>query len=221
MSEPKPRILIVEDDADARSILATAFSHWGYPLLVATDGDEALRLATDCLIDVALLDVVMPGLSGLELAECLRKIDPDILIMVMTAYSTAEDAVKAQECGVMRYLPKPCTPGLVRGVVDSAWSTYLIDCQEWLGDVCVDWRQQCVIVDGRPHLLRTLARRERDVLAELSAGKSDQAIADALELGVASVRTYMRGIMHKLGLKNRAQAALLGQACRRRKGNRQ
>ena len=76
MDQDKPRILIADDDPDARAILATSFEHWGYPLLVAADGDEALRLAARQPVDLALLDMVMPGLSGLELTECLLKIDP-------------------------------------------------------------------------------------------------------------------------------------------------
>lgn len=221
MSEPKPRILIAEDDADARTILTDAFVYWGYPLLAAVDGEEALRLAQEHPIDVALLDVVLrlDGLSGLELAQRLREINSHILIIMMTAYVSAQDSAKATKQGALYYLPKPFTPGFVRGLVDDKWAAYLRGCREQIGEICVDWRREAASVNGTAVPLTVLTDRECDMLAELSTGKSDQKIADALGLGVTSVRTHVRGIMRRLGFKNQTQAALFWQAYLRRRGN--
>ncbi len=211
-----PRILIAEDDPDARDILAMSFSHWGYPLRTAAHGDQALQLATDEPVDVAILDMVMPGVSGITLIECLRHIDPDILIVVMTAYVSANGVMETRECGVECYLPKPCTPGLVRRVVDDLWQRYWEDNREWLGNVCVDWHQQVVMVGERAVPLNATSRRERDVLNELVQGKTDAQIALSLEMSLPTVRTHLRRLTARFHL-SRNHLILLWDRCLRRR----
>lgn len=138
MSEDKPRLLIVDDEAQDRNIMRDAFAFWDYPLLVAADGDKALQLAEEYPIDMALLDVRMPGLSGMELAERLHWLDPNILIIMISAYTSAQDAVKATRYGAICYLPKPCPLSLMRDLVDDVWAAYLRGCQEQIGKVWVD-----------------------------------------------------------------------------------
>jgi len=213
----RPCILIAEDDAEAREILATAFAHWDYPLLAAADGQEALHLVAKRRVDVALLDMVMPGLNGLELSECLRQIDPNIIMVMMTAYASAEDAIAARDCGVVYYLTKPCLPSLVRRIVDELWAAHWCRCREWVGGVCVDWWSETVIVNGCAVPFRALTKRERDVWVELGKGKSNREIASTLGLGETTIHTYMQRLMRKFGFKSRVQAALVWQAYRRRK----
>lgn len=220
MINPLPRLLIAEDDPEARTILATAFSHWGYPLLVAADGSEALRLVADCPVDLALLDMVMPGLSGLELIECLCEIDPDVQIVVMTAYTSTQDAIEVRRRGAVHYLPKPCLPSQVRDAVDNAWADYMDTCWEQFGDTWVNWCCKIALVAGQAVSLETLTERECDVLAELSKGKGDRAVADALGLGVATVRTHLHDVMHRFGFPNRLQAGMFGRSYWQRNGRR-
>jgi len=216
MDESKPLILIAEDEIDERFILTESFAHLGYPVLAAADGDEALRLAQEHPVDVALVDVRMPGLSGLELTRQLRQLNPQMLIAVMSAYSTAEDAMTARESGAVYYLPKPCRPSLVIRMVEEMWATYLHGCREQVGECVVDWHLEAVIVDGKLASLKLLTERERDVLDGLAAGKSDRQIATDLGVRLTSVRTHIRNVMRKFGFKNRTQAALFWRTYRQK-----
>lgn len=200
MDESKPCILIAEDDIDQRIILRDTFMYGGYSVLVSADGEEALRLAQTHPVDVALLDVRMPGLSGLELVERLNQINPDILIIMLSAYVSAQDAVEAARRGAIYYLPKPCPPSCVQTLVEDIWATHLSSCREQIGEIWVDWKKQTILVGGRVHSLRALSQREQAVLDELVQGKADAQIAETLGISLPTVRTHLQNIMRKLGL---------------------
>lgn len=200
MNECKPRILIAEDDVDQRTILRDTFTYLDYPVVVAADGEEALRLAQVHAVDVALLDVRMPGLSGLELVERLSQINPDILIIMLSAYVSAQDAVEAARRGAIYYLPKPCPPSCVQALVEDIWASHLNSCREQIGEGWVDWRNQTILVGGKTYFLRALSQREKAILDELVQGKTDAQIAETLGISLPTVRTHLRHIMRKLGL---------------------
>lgn len=101
------RILIADDDADTRSILVDYLTHCGYEAWGASDGEQALAVAQTHVVDVVLLDVVMPGLSGMELIPRLRALLPDVVIILLTAYGTVPQAVEAMREGAFDYLEKP------------------------------------------------------------------------------------------------------------------
>lgn len=105
-----PLILIVEDDEDARTIYSDALTHNGYCTLVATNGKEALVLAKAHPPDLALLDIMMPGMSGREVAAWLREHHPEVKIIFVTALDSIEVAVEEMHRGAFYYLNKPVRP---------------------------------------------------------------------------------------------------------------
>ena len=121
MSEPKPCVLVADDDPDARRILFDSLTYWGAEVLTAANGEEALHLAAARPIDVALVDVVMPEPAGMELAACLRRIDPHTSVIIITGFGSTEQAVEMMKEGACYYLQKPCRPKRVRKVVEQVW----------------------------------------------------------------------------------------------------
>ncbi len=101
------KILIVDDDAvvlkTARSILTLA----GYTVVAIDDAVEGLTVVKDPTIDVAVLDIKMPNLSGMDLLKAFRHARPDVEVIMMTAYATVETAVEAVKAGAYDYLTKP------------------------------------------------------------------------------------------------------------------
>ena len=101
------RILIADDEAPQREMLAGFLGKRGFDVLQAADGDEALNLIRREPVDVVLTDLRMPGKSGLDLLTGAREINPEIAVIVMTAYGSIETAVSAMKVGAFTYITKP------------------------------------------------------------------------------------------------------------------
>jgi DNA-binding NtrC family response regulator len=101
------KILVVEDDPDIRSILARFLGRRGYGVKLAEDGVQALELLDQEPVDLILSDVRMPRMDGLALLAAVHQRDPDVRLILMTAYSTVRDAVEALQSGAADYVEKP------------------------------------------------------------------------------------------------------------------
>ena len=106
-AEEKPSILVVDDDEVYRNRLARAFVDRGYDVRTAHDFDSAVALATTDSPELAVVDLKMPGKSGLELVKALREIDPATKIVVLTGYGSIATAIDAVRLGATYYLSKP------------------------------------------------------------------------------------------------------------------
>jgi DNA-binding NtrC family response regulator len=104
---PRERILIVDDEANARTALAELLRDEGYAVETAADGFKALPKLDDFAPDVVVTDLKMPGMSGLELMEKVRERDANCVVIVMTAFGAIETAVQAMRQGAADYLTKP------------------------------------------------------------------------------------------------------------------
>ena len=103
------RVLVVDDDADIRTVLELTLEHAGFEVLPAADGEQALRLARVERPDVVLLDVMMPGRDGIDVLRSLRT-DPrtsNIPVLLLTARAQPQDAVSGLEAGADDYITKP------------------------------------------------------------------------------------------------------------------
>lgn len=103
------KILVVDDDSDIRSLLKLIFSNEGYTVLLAENGEEGIRLARTESPDVIFLDLLMSGLSGLEVCKILKRnpVTEDIPVVVITAYSRKSDIQLIKESGADWFLKKP------------------------------------------------------------------------------------------------------------------
>lgn len=100
-------ILVVDDDAVFRERLVRAFRTRGLEARGAGDAEEALALAREESPELAVVDLRMPGLGGLELVRELRAIDPATQVVMLTGYGSIATAVEAMRLGAVHYLPKP------------------------------------------------------------------------------------------------------------------
>jgi DNA-binding NtrC family response regulator len=101
------KVLVVEDDPDIRKILDIFLSEKGFRVKVAESGPRALEMLAEEPIDLILSDVRMPGMSGLDLLRHLKERDPEIQLVLMSAYSSVKDAVEAIQLGAADYVEKP------------------------------------------------------------------------------------------------------------------
>ncbi|MDR1945958.1 MAG: sigma-54 dependent transcriptional regulator [Desulfovibrio sp.] len=103
----RARILIVDDDAGHRTMLHTLLAEWGAGADEAGSGAEAVALVRARPYDLVLMDVQMPGMTGIEALREIRVCNPAVPVLIMTAYSNVENAVEAIKTGAYDYLPKP------------------------------------------------------------------------------------------------------------------
>jgi DNA-binding NtrC family response regulator len=103
----RKKILVVEDDPDIRKILQLFLAEKGFHVKVAEQPAMALEILEQGPVDLILSDVRMPGMSGLELLRHLKQRDPELQLVLMTAYSSVQDAVEAIQLGAADYVEKP------------------------------------------------------------------------------------------------------------------
>src|SRR5947208_12438231 len=111
------RILVVDEEARIRDTLAEYLASEGFAVDACATGEEALERAAVQRYDVALCDVQLPGIDGIELLERLLKLSPQTFVLLVTAYATVESAVEAFQRGAHDYLMKPILLDEVLGKV--------------------------------------------------------------------------------------------------------
>jgi DNA-binding response OmpR family regulator len=102
-------ILVVDDDAAVTSMLRRGLSYEGFAVAVASSGAQGLALAREQLPDLVILDIMMPGMDGLEVLRRLRAADPQLPVILLTAKDAAADQVQGLEAGAEDYVIKPFT----------------------------------------------------------------------------------------------------------------
>ncbi|MDH4264580.1 MAG: sigma-54 dependent transcriptional regulator, partial [Deltaproteobacteria bacterium] len=112
-------ILVVEDEKSMRALLRTLFEEEGYAIEEAVDGIDALNKVRERFFDLILLDLKMPKMDGMEALREIKKINPGIPVLMMTAYATIRSAVEAMKLGAYDYITKPFNNEEIRAVVRS------------------------------------------------------------------------------------------------------
>ena len=102
-----PRILVVDDEENHRRTLAIGLRLEGFEVLEAEDGGSALELLESATADVAILDLMMPGLNGLELARKLRIRCPSMRVLLTSAYHLSSKQLERADVGAIGFVPKP------------------------------------------------------------------------------------------------------------------
>ena len=101
------RILVVDDDAAHARMLKTLMTDWGYKIFLAHDGDVGVDMVRSQAFDMVLLDMKMVKMSGMEALQQIHEYNPSLPVIIMTAYSSVDTAVKALKIGAYDYLTKP------------------------------------------------------------------------------------------------------------------
>jgi two-component system NtrC family response regulator len=119
MKDPKT-VLVIDDDDSLRRVMEYNLQEEGYQVITAVDGTSGLQAFQASAIDLVLTDVRMPEMEGLELLARLKAIQPDLPVIVLTAYGTIDSAVEAMKLGAFDYLTKPFNREQLKAVVRKA-----------------------------------------------------------------------------------------------------
>lgn len=107
MPDDTERILVIDDDATLLRVCAEMLHGRGYEVVAVQSGEEALRLLTQQPFALALVDIVLPDISGLTILKTIRRTDPDVVVLLMTGFASLDTAVEALRDGAYDYLRKP------------------------------------------------------------------------------------------------------------------
>lgn len=116
----KPNILVVDDEVEVLKILEKVLTENGYNVLKAQNGTEALRIARKNNIKLALLDIKLPKMNGIELLGRFKKINPDLIVIMITAFGTLKTAIEAMKLGAYDYITKPFDLTFIVSIVEQA-----------------------------------------------------------------------------------------------------
>jgi DNA-binding NarL/FixJ family response regulator len=217
------RVLIADDQKIVREGLVSLIGLLPGITVVgaATDGDDAVRQAVELEPDVVLMDLNMPRCNGVEATERLRRLRPDVLVVVLTTYSDDAWVFSALQAGARGFLTKDAgADEILRAITDVAAGQAQLDpsVQRRLLDALSGAdRFAGARAPARPgaetaEAAEGLTPREAEVLAHIAAGESNAEIAAALFVSEATVKTHINHIFGKTGLRDRAQ--LVGYAFR-------
>jgi len=202
------RVMLVDDHALVRSAVRQAIAGPDLEVVAeAASAEEALRIASEVRPDVLVLDIDLPGMTGLGLLRELAPRLPDTKIVMLTVSTSQRDLMEAVHLGAAGYLTKDLEPDAlartIRAVVD--------------GDLAMPRRLAAHVIrtlsaGGRAptasgDAFESLSSREEEVLQLLSRGLTDREIAEALTISPRTVETHVSNLLHKLGVRNRAEAA--------------
>jgi len=153
MAESPIQILVVDDERNIRNNLSMVLEAAGYKVDNAANGDDALALVKQGRYDIALIDIQMPKMDGLELLRLLRGLRPKMAVVMLTAYGTIKRGVEAMKLGAVDFLEKPFDPKMIQ-----------VLCEEIL-------QRQKIGTSGSVEELLHLAQlaRERESLTEARA----------------------------------------------------
>ncbi|MDQ4010808.1 MAG: response regulator transcription factor [Actinomycetota bacterium] len=164
----------------------------------ASGGEQALALVAAMHPDIVLLDLVLPGLSGLETARRLRDTHPEVKVVVLTSFSGQDSVLPAVRAGVAGYLLKDVGPAELASALRSVHH----------GGAPLHPRVAAAVMHSVTQR-NPLTTREREVLRLIGRGLSNRLIARELVLSEKTVKAHVSSILAKLGVVDRTQAALL------------
>jgi len=113
-------ILVVDDEESIREGSARILARMGFQVYKASMGSEGLALLKQHPVSIVLLDLKMPGMDGMEVLGHIQRIDPEILVIIITGYATLETAIEAMKQGAYDFIPKPFEPDQLRIVINRA-----------------------------------------------------------------------------------------------------
>ena len=194
------RVLVVDDHKLFAEAVQLALEKHGMEVVIATSPDEGLDAAVRESPDVVLLDIGLPGRSGLELGREILEQRPDAKIVVVTSFDDQRALQEAVRLGFHGFLTKDTKlPQLVRAITD------VVE-----GQLVVPHRLAIRRRNGESEesdlLASQLTRREREVLGLLAAGSNSSEIARALVVSPNTVRTHVQSILAKLQVHSRLEA---------------
>ncbi|HSI56602.1 MAG TPA: response regulator [Ideonella sp.] len=206
-----PVVLVVDDAPSSLGVLCETLETAGYTVLVARDGDAALRRLALVTPDAILLDAVMPGLSGFDTCRRIKADDSaaHIPVIFMTGLSQTAHVLEGFACGGVDYVVKP----LRAPEVLARLHTHLHNARATrLAHEAVEALRSAEAQAAERLANAALTPRETEVLSWLAKGKTNRDIGEILGLSPRTVNKHLEHIFQKLGVETRSAAAALASA---------
>ena len=203
------RVLLVDDHDLFRTGLRNLLEERGVQIAgEAAAGEEAVRLVRELAPDVVVMDLHMPGISGIEAIRQIAGIAPLTRVLVLTISDQDEDVLHAILAGACGYLLKDASvDDLIRGIEAAAVGESLVS-PAIAGKVLQQVRATMISPDAADAVRAELSQRELDVLKLISSGKDNAMIAAELHISPKTVKNHISNILMKLQIENRIQAAV-------------
>jgi two-component system, NarL family, response regulator len=213
MSSTPIKILLVEDDELFRLGLRVRLQQEpGLEIVAeAEDGETAIEILKQNLLDVVLLDVGLPGIGGIEACRQIKQQHPMLPILILTSHSQKPLITRLIEAGAQGY----CLKGIAAEKLVLALRSVVAGASWWDATATKEIRSSFTNAPSQPELenitkpSNPLTQREHEILSLLAAGKTNQQIAHALYIAPGTVRVHIHAILQKLEVRDRTQAVVV------------
>lgn len=197
------KVLLADDHGIVRAGLKRLVEESGDMAVVAeaADGREAIRQAREQELDVAVIDLTMPGVDGIEVISQLKLYCPKLPILVLTMQEEEQFVVRSLEAGAKGYITKQAAPEQLVAAIRKVCAG-----GRYLSETAAE-ALALHAARGTPgrSLLSSLSNREIEVLRRLASGRTNREIADAFALSIKTVDAYRQRLLKKLNLRNNAE----------------
>lgn len=201
------RILLADDHALFRDGLASLVAAWGHEVIgMVGSGPEAVALAEAAKPDLVLMDVRMPG-GGIAATSAIKTLRPEVAIVMLTVSEDEEDLFAAVKAGASGYLLKNVRGDELRSMLEAVGRGEAALSPASAKRILDEFGRASSSVSGAAGP-EQLTRRERGVLAQLTAGATNKAIAAALGITENTVKYHLKHILAKLHAQSRTEVAL-------------
>jgi two-component system, NarL family, nitrate/nitrite response regulator NarL len=192
------KILLVDDHPVVRKGISSCLAQHGHLVVAgeAADGTEAVTKARELLPDIILLDIDLPQMSGLAVAEVLRKEMPNIKVLILSMHQRPEYLPRILKAGARGYVLKDAPPEELVKAIETVTAG---ECY-FSAEIARLALNQVVHGNGTLPDVARLTNREREVLVLVAEGLSNKEIANNLNVGVRTVETHRERIMRKLAI---------------------
>ena len=209
----KIRLMLVEDDSLLRRTLVSLLQLDSEVEVVGEfgNGEAAVEHLESCNPDVVLTDIDMPRLNGIEATRRMREKRPDLPVVILTKFGDDENVFAALKAGALGYVLKDSDlDEIQKAIHEAAGGTGHLS-PALVARVLAEFSRVSKVTTENRKLFAELTHREMEVLELLAAGLRNKTIAERLFLSEKTVKAHVGGILRKLELNDRTEAALLAQ----------
>jgi len=198
MNTKKIQLMVVDDhSAFRRGLIAVVESDPGMSVVAQTgDGTEAIKLYRRHKPDIVLMDLRLPGMSGVETIMAIKKEFPEARFVVITTFGTDEDVYRAMQAGAQTYLLKDTSDDEILSMIRAVYE----------GNARLPNKVAELLAERMKR--KKLTQREMEVLEFLVKGRSNKEIADVLQVSEDAVKFRLKGLFLKLGVQDRTEAVI-------------